>query len=128
MHTLVNFYEPLIDDKHFLIYLSFLKTEKILENKEGTQEPADYLNFIRFLSSIPFSKPLIMVIIFLWAHSNSFTSKPRFDTVLNQCQVQCNVFLTNVGIFINHTIRKNQEIIFLYLTGKCFLHPWEVAR
>lgn len=65
-----------------------------------------------------------MILIFLWELSSFFTSKPRFDTVLDQYQVQYNVFLTNTVLFIKLTIRENQEIICLYKTGKYFLlHP-----
>lgn len=100
LYALINFNKPLIDDKHFLIYLSFLKAEKKTRNKEGLQELSDFHTFtyIVFVLDLIY-KPLIMVIIFLWELSNFFTSKPRFDTVLDQCQVKYCVFLTNVVLF-----------------------------
>lgn len=45
LYALLNFDNTLIDDKHFLIYLSFLKAKKNLENKESIQESSDFLNF-----------------------------------------------------------------------------------
>jgi len=79
------------------IWVSSKLKKKKKERKEGIQESSDFLKFtyIAFVLD-PIFQTFNYSHYFSLALTSLFTSKPRVDRVLDQCQVWYIIFLTNV--------------------------------